>query len=417
MVPATTPFIGFSGEIIWSLGKISLLVKIGDDEHSNMAWINFVIVRSSSLYDGIIGRPRVRKIQVVPSTAYGMLKFPVARGILTLKSSKIIPIEYAAVSGPEEQPPATYQAIEERIKEGQNKLCDLLQRNLDVFAWRPADMTGVPRHIAEHRLNIREGCPLVRSTTTVGYLILRISATENRLEGGIPLQISLYMFSGCIQGLRNARATYQHLVDKAFHKQIGRNLKLIAKLPTLTAPEEKEELIDYLASTKEAVRLILTNPEGAEFTYALRFIFEATNNEAEYEALIAGLTYTVKEADMIRYLEKVRALVNGFRIFAHLSKQVLVNELKEISVNEVEVLAVVEEEGNAWMTPIYEYLTKGTLPAKTNKERAVRRKSHRFAVINGVLYKKSFLRPWLRHKIHSGAYKLRDRDGKQLLRT
>nr|GEZ51239.1 reverse transcriptase domain-containing protein [Tanacetum cinerariifolium] len=35
--------------------------------------------------------------------------------------------------------------------------------------------------------------------------------------------------------------------------------------------------------------LILTNPEGMVFTYALRFRFNATNNEAEYEALIAGL--------------------------------------------------------------------------------------------------------------------------------
>ncbi|GJY76747.1 reverse transcriptase domain-containing protein [Tanacetum coccineum] len=35
--------------------------------------------------------------------------------------------------------------------------------------------------------------------------------------------------------------------------------------------------------------LILTNPDGMEFTYALRFRFDATNNEAEYEALIAGL--------------------------------------------------------------------------------------------------------------------------------
>ncbi|GKG24267.1 reverse transcriptase domain-containing protein, partial [Tanacetum coccineum] len=35
--------------------------------------------------------------------------------------------------------------------------------------------------------------------------------------------------------------------------------------------------------------LILTNPERAEFTYAMRFRFEATNNEAEYEALISGL--------------------------------------------------------------------------------------------------------------------------------
>ncbi|GKD96014.1 reverse transcriptase domain-containing protein [Tanacetum coccineum] len=30
--------------------------------------------------------------------------------------------------------------------------------------------------------------------------------------------------------------------------------------------------------------LILTSPEGTEFTYALRFQFTASNNEAEYEA-------------------------------------------------------------------------------------------------------------------------------------
>ncbi|GJU65669.1 hypothetical protein Tco_1247504 [Tanacetum coccineum] len=96
----------FSGEIIWLLGQISLLVKIGDEEHSTSAWMNFVIVRSSSPYNGIIGRPRVRKIQAVPSTAHGMLKFPVAGGILTLKSSMIIPIECAAVSRPGGQPSA-----------------------------------------------------------------------------------------------------------------------------------------------------------------------------------------------------------------------------------------------------------------------------------------------------------------------
>ncbi|GKB09016.1 reverse transcriptase domain-containing protein [Tanacetum coccineum] len=38
--------------------------------------------------------------------------------------------------------------------------------------------------------------------------------------------------------------------------------------------------------------LILTSPEGTEFTYALRFQFTASNNEAEYEALIAGLRIT-----------------------------------------------------------------------------------------------------------------------------
>ncbi|GKA72828.1 reverse transcriptase domain-containing protein [Tanacetum coccineum] len=35
--------------------------------------------------------------------------------------------------------------------------------------------------------------------------------------------------------------------------------------------------------------LMLINPEGKEYTYALRFKFKTTNNEAEYEALLAGL--------------------------------------------------------------------------------------------------------------------------------
>ncbi|GKC07458.1 hypothetical protein Tco_0999068 [Tanacetum coccineum] len=60
--------------------------------------------------------------------------------------------------------------------------------------------------------------------------------------------------------------------------------------------------------------------------------------------------------------------------FAHLSKQVLVKELKEKSIDEKEVLAVVEEEGRTWMTPIYEYLTEEILPEEKRKARVIRRK-------------------------------------------
>ncbi|GJW78099.1 reverse transcriptase domain-containing protein [Tanacetum coccineum] len=165
------------------------------------------------------------------------------------------------------------------------------------------------------------------------------------------------------------------------------------------------------------VGLILTNPEGAEFTYAIRFRFEATNNESEYEALIAGLriteqmgvknlqahvdsrlvanqvngSYVAKESGMVQYLNKIASTR-----FAHLSKQVLVEELKEKSINEKEILDVVEEEGNTWMTPICEYLAKEILPEDKKKARAVRRKAARYTMINGTLYKKSFLGPWLR---------------------
>ncbi|GJZ18487.1 reverse transcriptase domain-containing protein [Tanacetum coccineum] len=174
--------------------------------------------------------------------------------------------------------------------------------------------------------------------------------------------------------------------------------------------------------------LILINPEGVEFTYALRFRFYATNNEAEYEALIAGLRIAEQmgEAGMIRYLEKVKSLTGGFKAFtikqiprsknkkadalskiastsfAHLSKQVLVKVLKEKSISEVEVLMVVEEEGDTWMTPIYKYLVEETLPMDIKKAMEIKRKSRQFAAINGILYKKSFLSPWQRHMIRYG---------------
>ncbi|GJT05100.1 hypothetical protein Tco_0839562 [Tanacetum coccineum] len=45
---------------------------------------------------------------------------------------------------------------------GRTKLCALLKANLDIFVWQPSDMTGVPRSIAEHQLNIRDGYPPVR---------------------------------------------------------------------------------------------------------------------------------------------------------------------------------------------------------------------------------------------------------------
>ncbi|GJZ16811.1 reverse transcriptase domain-containing protein [Tanacetum coccineum] len=63
-----------------------------------------------------------------------------------------------------------------------------------------------------------------------------------------------------------------------------------------TLMEMEEELLDpWILSTDgssstdgSGARLILTNPEGTKFTYALRFRFDATNNEAD-EALISGL--------------------------------------------------------------------------------------------------------------------------------
>ncbi|GKB86523.1 hypothetical protein Tco_0958795 [Tanacetum coccineum] len=60
-------------------------------------------------HNAIIGRPGIRKIRAVPSTAHGMLKFPVEGGTVTLQSSRVIPMECAMISGPSIQPPAVNQ--------------------------------------------------------------------------------------------------------------------------------------------------------------------------------------------------------------------------------------------------------------------------------------------------------------------
>ncbi|GJT71041.1 hypothetical protein Tco_1030327 [Tanacetum coccineum] len=49
-----------------------------------------------------------------------------------------------------------------RADTGRAAVCALLQRNLDIFAWEPKHMTGVPRSITEHKLKIRQGYSLVR---------------------------------------------------------------------------------------------------------------------------------------------------------------------------------------------------------------------------------------------------------------
>nr|GEZ36212.1 reverse transcriptase domain-containing protein [Tanacetum cinerariifolium] len=59
-------------------------VTEGDAKHYTKAWMNFMLVRSPSPYNGIIGRPGIREIQAVPSTTHGMLKFSVK----VLKRSK-----------------------------------------------------------------------------------------------------------------------------------------------------------------------------------------------------------------------------------------------------------------------------------------------------------------------------------------
>ncbi|GJX70107.1 reverse transcriptase domain-containing protein [Tanacetum coccineum] len=143
-------------------------------------------------------------------------------------------------------------------------------------------------------------------------------------------------------GLKNVRATYQRLVDKAFQKQIGRNLevflaksaekslpffktlkkctkksdfqwtaeagaafkqmkKLIEELPTLTAPMEKEELIVYLEASREAMSTILITEREAKqmpIYFVSRTLQGPEINYTPMEMLVLALVHVSKQLKM-----------------------------------------------------------------------------------------------------------------------
>nr|GEZ80524.1 reverse transcriptase domain-containing protein [Tanacetum cinerariifolium] len=213
------------------------------------------------------------KLQAVPSIAHGMLKIPVEGGVITIKSSKLVSMECAMVSGPGETPSAAKPIIEERVK-------------VAINPEYPEQTIMIVSTLTERGRN--KSC---------GLLQRRLSAIENRLEGGVLVRIPFQILPRCIQrlpsntmatkdedktafitsqgifcytkmpiGLRNAGATYQRLVDKAFHKQIGRNLEAYVD-DLVIKSRTKDEIVRDVEETFKTLRGInmKLNPKKCAF--------------------------------------------------------------------------------------------------------------------------------------------------------
>nr|GEX65289.1 reverse transcriptase domain-containing protein [Tanacetum cinerariifolium] len=142
----------------------------------------------------------------------------------------------------------------------------------------------------------------------------------------------------------------------------------------------------------------------------VRVNFESTNNQAEYEALLAGLRITKKirvQSLSVNVDSKlVASQINGNYedyvlsklasvAFNHLTKEILVETLDVLSMDVEEINAVVEEEGETWMTPIINFLERGIWPEDHNKACALQTKISQYVMEERVLFKRSYLMPML----------------------
>ncbi|GJW94208.1 hypothetical protein Tco_0173880 [Tanacetum coccineum] len=140
---------------------------------SKTVMVDFMIVRAPSPYNIILGRPGMMQLGAVASTLHALVKFQTQADIAIIKGEKFHPsvcnhisqkrcqqerakgtkdVEHVVINDAHSDQTITIAASLPKILK--EKLCELLRSNKDVFAWTPADMTGIPRELAEHKLNI-----------------------------------------------------------------------------------------------------------------------------------------------------------------------------------------------------------------------------------------------------------------------
>ncbi|XP_071687872.1 uncharacterized protein [Rutidosis leptorrhynchoides] len=164
--------------------------------------------------------------------------------------------------------------------------------------------------------------------------------------------------------------------------------------------------------------LVLVSPIGEEHTYVLRFNFDVTNNEAEYEALLAGLNIARKmNITNLRLLKELDLRFEHFELaqvprsqnkkadalsklaaltHSHFQKQVWVEEFPSKSIdNDLMVASVIEEQPN-WMEPILQYIRNDVLPNDKREARLVRERAPMYIIQNDILYRKSYCGPMMR---------------------
>ncbi|KAL0431954.1 UNVERIFIED_CONTAM: Ribonuclease HI [Sesamum radiatum] len=191
--------------------------------------------------------------------------------------------------------------------------------------------------------------------------------------------------------------------------------------------------------------VLLQAPDGVEVKVAARLSFLATNNEAEYEALVLGLqlalearvkelnvctdsqlvamqvegSYETRELSMVQYLGKVKELMARFdkcvvqqipqsenewadalskfgAMVAGVKERKITLVVKEHPVIEERGEILTIENNSSWMGDLTNYLKDGTLPDNPMKTKRIKFKAARFMMVGSDLYKRTINGPLLK---------------------
>ncbi|KAL0434052.1 UNVERIFIED_CONTAM: hypothetical protein Slati_2739500 [Sesamum latifolium] len=121
--------------------------------------------------------------------------------------------------------------------------------------------------------------------------------------------------------------------------------------------------------------IVIETPQGDRLQYAIKFEFAASNNEAEYEALLAG--------------GKLALVAGAERLKVHSDSQLVVNQVR--GDYEVKGSKMIN-----WKDGLEAYLKNGTMPQDPKETKAIRVRAGRFTLIGEELYKRGISQPYLK---------------------
>nr|ABA99910.2 retrotransposon protein, putative, unclassified [Oryza sativa Japonica Group] len=337
------PIIGVMPGHTWPLGHIDLPVTFGGPANFRTERVDFDVADLSLPYNAVLGRPALVKFMAAVHYAYLQMKMPGPGGPITVHGDLKVTLacmeqradHLAAVSKPaggDERlstsvPAAPRQRMITCDEVPEDALVSFLRANADVFAWRPADMPGVPREVIEHRLAVRPGarpagfirevihpewlanpvvvpkangklrmcidytdlnkaCPkdpyplpridqIVDSTAGCdllcfldaysGYHQIRM-AREDEEKTAFITPIGTYCYTTMPFGLKNAGPTFQRTTRISLGSQLGRNVEAYVD-DLVVKTRNQETLLSDLAETFESLRSarIKLNPDKCVF--------------------------------------------------------------------------------------------------------------------------------------------------------
>ncbi|KAI5316466.1 hypothetical protein L3X38_036173 [Prunus dulcis] len=135
--PAATPLLGFTGDIIHSIGSITLPLSLGTTPQQTTVYITFLIVESSLAYNVILARLALCSIQALIASHMPLMKFPIKASVGYVRGGQQKARKYYVVVAKQKGKERLRMYVIERDRTDFSIKLNQMKLNLDLLdEWR-----------------------------------------------------------------------------------------------------------------------------------------------------------------------------------------------------------------------------------------------------------------------------------------